>query len=396
MKKLVIGIVMGCLLMTGCGSASDAPAAESRKAFASNDMVMAEEAAPAYDYAEEAMAEEVYMGEGDVAMDAGEAAGVTFAQDKKIIYQSNVVLETKNYKETYMQLVALIEKYNGYMEYENYDNQMRSYLNSSIREGNQVIATNNMTIRIPSANYSAFMKEGLSLGNVLSRNQTIEDRTSEYNTNKSYVDILNDEAEYLAKQLGVLENELKQAQANDKHYDEIIQNMKEIAERKAQVEKELVPYKSTMDEIDEKVEYSTITMELREVDEFTVVEEPDEEPTFGMQIAEKWNEAMDSLAKALKSTLLFLIGIIPAIVYILILAIVVLIVVLIVKKIRNVDAVKNFSDKRKEQKAQALKIKKEKEEARRAAVLKNNPLMKGKDAPKKDSNPTVDSNGEQK
>ena len=37
-----------------------------------------------------------------------------------------------------------------------------------------------------------------TLGNVLNRNQTIEDKTSEYNTNKSYVDILNDAGVLLA------------------------------------------------------------------------------------------------------------------------------------------------------------------------------------------------------
>lgn len=334
MKKILICTLAAAVLLCGCGSsaAAKSSAYEPEMDYAYDDYAGEAMEAPA---AEEAWAYDEYdYGDSDVAMENGATVlQVTFAQNKKIIYQSNVVLETLKYDETYAKLVELINKYEGYIEYENYENELRSYLRDNTGKGKLVISTNNLTIRIPSKNYTAFMQEGLSLGNVLNRNQTIEDKTSEYNTNKSYVDILNDESEYLAKQLKVLEDELREAQANDKHYDEIIENMKDIAERKAQVEKELVPYKRTMDDIDEKVEYSTITMELREVDEYTVIEQPkEEEPAFITQLKETWDNAMEALLNLLKGTLLFLIRIIPGLVYI---AIIAAIVILIIKLCKN-------------------------------------------------------------
>lgn len=329
MKKLLLGVLLACVFVSGCGNSA-----------ATNEMAAAKDA---YydDYAAEAAEsyydDYSYAEEADVAMESSSytTTGVTFAQNKKIIYQSNVVLETKTYDETYSRLIDLINENGGYIEFENYNNEKRSYLKTKSSEGNIVISTNTMTIRIPSKNYANFMQEGLTLGNVLNRNQSIQDKTSEYNTNKSYVDILNDEAEYLAKQLNVLEDELKAAQANDRYYDEIIENMKDIAERKAQVEKELVPYKRTMDEIDEKVEYSTISMEIREVDEFTVIEEEVEEETFGSQVKASWNKAMTTLSNMLKGTLLFLIAIIPAVVYIAIFALIAFAIWKLVKKIRK-------------------------------------------------------------
>lgn len=317
MKKLLIGVLMGCMLISGCGSAENsAPAVD----FAADAAPMAAEAT-ADEYWDDSSYDAGYYDEAEeyAMKESALTQGVTFASNKKIIYESNVVLETKAYNETYEKLVELINKNGGYIQYENYNNEMRSFLNKRSTQGNTVIATDYLTIRIPSKNYNAFMQEGLNLGNVLNRNQSIQDKTSEYNTNKSYVDILNDEAEYLAKQLDVLESELKEAQANDKHYDEIIENMKDIAERKAQVEKELVPYKRVMDDIDEKVEYSTITMELREVDEYTVIEEePEEEDSFGKKIADGWKESMSTLGKMLQNTVLFIIAIIPALVYLVI------------------------------------------------------------------------------
>lgn len=332
---ILVGVLLTGLMLGGCGSSSYAA---SEKAM---DTGMADYASYDEAYAEEAVAEEwdyeeYEYGDESVAMDNGETVQtVTFAENKKIIYQSNVVLETLEYDKTYGKLIELINKYKGYIEYENYENELRSYLRDNSGKGKLVISTNNLTIRIPSENYSAFMQEGLSLGNVLNRNQTIEDKTSEYSTNKSYVDILNDEAEYLAKQLDVLEDELKAAQANDKHYDEIIENMKDIAERKAQVEKELVPYKRTMDDIDEKVAYSTITMELREVDEYTVIETVEEEPTFAETLSETWNKSVDLLAGMFKGTFLFLIRLLPILIYLAILGGIVLLIILGVKKIRK-------------------------------------------------------------
>lgn len=337
--KLCIGTLMAGMLLCGCGSSS-----ESARAYA-DDSDWAPEAAADMAYAGEAYAEEEVWdyadydyADEDVAMENGgeTVQTVTFAENKKIIYQSNVVIETLEYDKTYSKLLELINKYNGYIEYESYENELRSYLRDNSGKGKLVISTNNLTIRIPSEHYASFMQEGLSLGNVLNRNQTVEDKTSEYNTNKSYVDILNDEAEYLAKQLDVLEEELKAAQANDKHYDEIIENMKDIAERKAQVEKELVPYKRTMDDIDEKVAYSTISMELREVDEYTVIEkEPEPEPTFATEFKETWNDAMELLGKMCKGTLLFLIKILPVLIYLAIPGAIAVLIIFICKKNRK-------------------------------------------------------------
>jgi len=340
MKKTIIGLLIGCMLLGGCGnSQATYNAKEDSGAYIASETAQANYDMVDYDYEYEEGAYDAAEASFDESN--GGAETVTFAEGKKIIYQSNVVLETKTYTETYNKLLELINKNGGYIEYESYNNEMRSYLRNNSGKGNLVIATNCMTIRIPSKNYSSFMQDGLSLGNVLNRYQTIEDKTSEYNTNKSYVDILNDEAEYLAKQLDVLEKELREAQANDKHYDEIITNMKDIASRKAQVEKELVPYKRAMDDIDEKASYSTITMELREVDEFTVVEEVEEE-TFGTKVKNSWNKAMTNLSNMLQNTVLFLIAIIPAVVYLLIFAVIIFVILFIIKKITKKKTIKEI------------------------------------------------------
>lgn len=329
-KATVACILTAAMLLGGCSSKMDNMTASV------NEAVSYKETTPQVEYYDEyADAADGYAGEYvyDVAMEQGAAVtDVTFAQNKKIIYSSSVVMETMVYNETYSRLLELINKYDGYIESENFNNQLRSYLKDNSGKGKLVISTNNMTIRVPSKNYTSFMTEGLSLGNVLSRNQNITDKTNEYNTNMSYVEILREEAEYLDKQLQQLSEELKNAVASEIHYDDIIFNMKDVASRKAQVEKELVPYQRVVDDIDEKVEFSTVTMELREVNEYTIIEEEIEEESFGSQIEKSWKNAMTGLGDMFKSIFLFLIDIIPVLVGLLIFGVIALIVWKIIKR----------------------------------------------------------------
>ena len=100
-----------------------------------------------------------------------------------------------------------------------------------------------------------------------------------------------------------------------------------------------------MDDIDERVEYSTINMELREVNEFTILEKEVVEETFGSKLAETWRIAMEDLLDMLQGILLFLIKAIPVIVFLAILGGVVYLIIFLVKKSRKKKGVKKTSKK---------------------------------------------------
>lgn len=333
---LICGLTV--TVLSGCGSTSDSVN------FASMEDTCATEEAYYDDYSyDDYSYDELSVASESTGIDETQ---VTFAENKKIIYTSNVELETKDYNKTYTDLLGLVNKYGGYIESEKYYDNDASYLNNKQYTGKVIGANNTLVIRIPDNSYSAFMQEGLQLGNVLSRNQTVEDKTSTYNTNKSYVDILNDEADYLAKQLEVLEDELKTAKATDRYYDEIIVNMKDIAYRKAEVEKELVPYKTAMDAIDEKVEFSTITMTIKEVEEYSEVLDVEKSNDFGYRVKQAWNNATNTLVNLFQGTIIGLINCIPVIIVLLILGIVVLIIWFVVKKCVKSTKIRDFWQKR--------------------------------------------------
>ena len=98
-KGLVLPVLISCCLLAGCGASNSTDAYEG-PAYASDSATASAEESW-YDYEDYA--------EVDVAMEAAsDSTTVTFAQNKKIIYTSNVVLETKTYNDTYDRLIQLI------------------------------------------------------------------------------------------------------------------------------------------------------------------------------------------------------------------------------------------------------------------------------------------------
>ena len=226
---------------------------------------------------------------------------VILDEDRKLIYNSSVVLETLNYAKTYDELIKLVNKYKGYIQSEAYGNDEGSYLRADDdpRYGLNVYGTNTLVIRVPRKNYIDFMDAGMKLGNVVEKSQTLEDATSTYATNLSYIDILNKKLEYYDSQLKKLDEELTDAIEKDERarYEQILRDMEYMSSVKAETESQLIPYKQQNDKIDDLSSYATINMSIKEVKEYTkpVIEEepeePEHEPTFGERFSEVCNES---------------------------------------------------------------------------------------------------------
>ncbi len=269
-------------------------------------------------------------------------SNVTFDEDRKLIYHADVTLETLHYAETYNELVAIINKYKGYIQSENYSNDSNSYLRADdeVRYGLNVYGQNDICIRIPREHYADFMEDGLALGNVIGRSQTVDDQTANYATNESYIDILNKKVEYYDSQLQKLESELDEAMKDDDtaKFEQILRDMQYMSNQKADVENELIPYKRHNDQIDAESSYATINMSIREVKEYTKPEidtEPEKEPTFGERIAESFEKSWTRFVKWFENLVIFLIEILPVILILAVPTLIVLFIILMVRCIRK-------------------------------------------------------------
>lgn len=283
----------------------------------------------------------------DMGVDGSDSANtnVTFDESRKLIYRSNVTLETLNYDKTYSDLLAIIEKYDGYIQSEDYENDNGSYLSDSgNRSGITIYSVNNLCIRVPRKNYFDFMKDGLALGNVISRNQTVEDKTAQYGTNQAYIDVLNKQLDYYTSQMEKLDEELTNAikDNNTEQFEIILRDMEYMSNEKATVEQSLIPYKRSNDDIDAESSYATISMTLHEVKEYTKpVVEPEEESTFVTRLKEVCDKTWTHFLHSCEVVLFLVIRLLPTLV---VLAIIFFVGRAIYKKLRALHKKKFFEN----------------------------------------------------
>ena len=175
---------------------------------------------------------------------------------------------------------------------------------------------NNIVVRIPSANYNNFINESGNLGNITSKQTSVDNITQKYYDTTAQV-------EGLEKQLARLQTMLDEATE--------VYEMIEINEQITEIEYRINSLTTEIRTMDMDTTYSYVTIEIVEVVEYTEGEEPIKTNTFvdrlKNQIVNTWENVLDSL----ESLLFSLIAAIP----VLIILVIVIVVFKIVKKKRG-------------------------------------------------------------
>lgn len=340
MKKRFLSLVMGMMIVTsvvtGCGSksqmaaSSDAgcyveysnsePAAaadyarfedcevESEEAFDSNDAYGISFAA-SDDVAGASAAKDGSMDVSSFSDIDVPNAATTIAAEDKLVYTADITIETLDFDQTYNQLTALVRENGGRIESEDYDAKYTSYTNDPrYRSGYHVTRMDYLTVRIPSANYNAFMEADSTLGNITNKTQSLTNISQQYYSTTTRVDLLQGQKEYYMHQLELIEQQLMDCE----DYEYVIDQMVDLEDRIIAVQNEINALSGTVKTMDMNVAYSTINIRLEEVKEYTditpVVEEEDD--TF-------FTRLKASLKGSLNAVLSFLEGVLTVLIYIL-------------------------------------------------------------------------------
>ena len=265
MKKKRIALILGVCFMTatlqiGCGGSAS-----------SDKYAMTEEAA-----AEAPMEEIYYEGNGMVTSGSSaemkemetmedaiveeegqEAEGNPNASDKtdgehverKLIKTVNLNLETENYDSLMVGLEKEIEALGGYIEYKdayhgNYNSRTNSYRNRYA----------NITARIPAARLDEFTKTVGEIGNITYESESVEDVTLKYVDLSSHKKMLVAEQERLMELL-----------ENAGSMEDIITIESRLSEVRYQIES----MESQLRTFDNQVDYSTVHINVEEVERYT-------------------------------------------------------------------------------------------------------------------------------
>ena len=276
----ILGMLLAVSLLAGCGGSSK-----------SNDSAAAEPMAAA---TEEVAAEEYYVEES--IAEAGKAVGVETTTDvsqaaqinRKLIRTFYIDIETKEFDDVLSGIQAKVNELGGYMEQSSLDSGSSYYSNYN--------RYSNMTVRIPSDKLDSFVNNVKETANVTNISESTEDITL------SYVDVESRKIALETERDRLLEL-LEKA--------ETVEDIITIEGRLSEVRYQLESYTSQLRTYDNQVNYSTVHIDIREVDRETKVEPK----TFWDEVTDEFGDSLYDLGRGFRNFAIWFLGSSPYIIF---------------------------------------------------------------------------------
>lgn len=316
------------LILSGCGAkyASTAEQTASAPAMSpeGSNAGYYEETGMAFDTAE-APAEE-YVTEEGKSISSTMGLDSVAATSQKLIKTVSLSMETKEFDPLLENIRSKVEELGGYIE----SSEISGSSYYSVQENRYAW----LTLRIPADKLDGFVTVVSELGNVTSKNESVEDITLQY------VDVEGRKQALETEQARLLEL-LERA--------ETMEDIIAIESRLSEVRYELQSYGSTLRTYDNQVNYSTVSIRISEVERVTPVIE---KRTFLEEIQYRLSDNLYDIGQGIRNFVIWFISSLP---YLIIWAAVIAVLVLVARKIIRK---KPFFGKRKKEQ------RKEKEENR--------------------------------
>lgn len=262
MKKRAIVWILAALLLagllTGCGGADKASRTAAVNGYGSYPMA-----------ADMATAEEMSLSAaGSVPPAAREGA--------KIIYSADMDLETTQFDEAAEALAALTEEMGGY------------YASSRLSNGGSYRSAS-YTIRVPAENYRDFLTRAGAMCHLLDLYENTDDVSESYYDTAGRLETQRTKLARLQELLGQAEN-----------MEDIIALESAISETEEQIDR----LSGQLRWYDDRVDYATVNVSLREVSRLSSVPEPSQ--GFGSRVLSALREGLNAFASGMEDLLLAL------------------------------------------------------------------------------------------
>lgn len=297
-SALALALLLLSMLLTSCGAGSNS----SREGM--NDAADYYEAPKSSDTPSEGL---------DYGSEASaKSSSLPDVGGRKVIFSSDLTIETKNFDESNQVLNQMISRFGGYIE------------SSNVYTGSNRAHNASYTIRIPAQNYSAFLAESGTIGTVTRTVDNNKDVTDSYFDTEARLKAVETKQERL---LALLE------QATD--LESIIQLNDALEEANYEIEN----LTGVLRKYDSLISYSTLSIQLNEVAEITVT--PPVQASLGDRLSTALSESFRLTVEFLKDALVGLVAALPVLILLAILAVITILVIkLIIRQNR-----KNFEKK---------------------------------------------------
>ena len=231
--------------------------------------------------------------------------------DRKIIVSGSISLEVTDFDTKMKSIIDLAQKYGGYVENSNVDNNGPYYVEGK-RENKK---TGHISLRIPSDKFEIALDEIKSMGEVRNENTNSVDISDAYYDTATRIE-----------NLKVQENRLRELLALAKNVDEILKIENELN----RVRSEIDLMSTDIKRWDKQVSMSSLYIDLREVKDSQLA---------GVDVTTTWGKAykgfikaINNVTKGIEALFIFTITALP---YIAILAVVALVIYLIIRRAKH-------------------------------------------------------------
>ena len=272
--KILGALLAVAVTFTGCGASSKYESAAS--APMAMDMAVTEEAAVEEYYAEEPMEAEMTAG-----MTANGEVSKTVQVGRKLIRTFDVNIETKEFDQVLSGIQAKVQELGGYIEDSSLDGGSKYYSHYK--------RYSNMTVRIPSDKLDRFIENVKESANVTYISESTEDITLKYVDTESRKIALEIERDRL---LELLEKA------------ETVEDIITIEGRLSEVRYQLESYASQLRTFDNQVDYSTVHINISEVERETKVEPK----TFWEEVTEEFDDSLYDMGRSIKNFAIWFLG----------------------------------------------------------------------------------------
>lgn len=234
--------------------------------------------------------------------------------NEKLVKTVSMCIETKEFTDCMESLKSAAIANGGYIE--NSDVNSSGYYNYN---GTRYAS---ITFRIPADKLDAFLQGTEEKGKVVSKLENVENVTMEYVDVESRIKACETERDSLLEIL-------KKATT--------VADIISVRERLTEVNYEIESYTARLRVLENRVSYSTVTVNINEVQRVT-----EEETSLGAEIKNRFFESWDSLVEFARSFVVWLIGGIPVLVP---LAVVIVVAFLIIRKLYKKRKAKKLKEK---------------------------------------------------
>lgn len=311
MKKLgfISVLITVAMILSACGSATtEESLTMSDGAYAKDDFFYSSSSNVLMDTAEKSEAE-FGSGYGQITNGSlrGESPVSPEFQEEKLVYTSNIDLETEDFGTANATLHATIKSLGGIIVAENAYNL-----------SNVGYRSMHLTVRIPQANYDAFLAGLSDSYNIASISNSVDNLTERYYDNENRIRSYRVQEERLFAMLEKAET---------------VEEMLQIESRLCDVQYQIEALTNTQKSIDNDVKYATFHLSLSEVKKYT----SPTPKTFGDRLSETVENSGEVFLNVLEGLLFIFIYLAP---YLVIIAIFVIAVIIGIKAAKKRKAKK--------------------------------------------------------